>query len=213
MYYYTKIGEYRKMTYEDLVEKIETIVENYKAEPIDGWITGHGPIPCKLMFLGEAPGKTEVKEQKAFVGVAGKTLEKYLNSIGLNRENIRISNACYFRPIKINKGKNGKETISNRTPKASEIELFRDLLDREISLVNPSLIVTLGNIPLQRLTTFKRIGSCHGILYFNEDLGRYIFPMYHPSALIYNRREGFLKIYEEDWQKLKEALTKTKAWP
>lgn len=201
------------MTYEDSVKKIKAIAENYKDEPIAGWITGHGPIPCKIMLLGEAPGKTEVEEQRAFVGSAGKILDKYLSSIGLNRDNIRISNTCFFRPIKISKGKNGKETISNRTPRSSEVELFREVLDTEISLVNPSLIVTLGNIPLRRLTKFKSIGECHGILSYNEALGINIFPMYHPSALIYNRSQEFLKVYEEDWQKLKLALKKIEAWP
>lgn len=200
------------MTYENLVERIKNIAENYKDEPIAGWITGHGPIPCKIMLLGEAPGKTEIEKQMAFVGSSGKVLDKYLNSIGLKRENIRISNTCYFRPIKISKSKNGKDTISNRTPKNSEIELFRQVLDDEINLVNPSIIVTLGNIPLRRLTEFKNIGECHGRLYFNESLGRYIFPMYHPSALIYNRSEELLKAYEEDWQNLKKALEKIEAW-
>lgn len=200
------------MIYEDIVKNIKTIVENYKEEPIAGWITGHGPIPCRIMFIGEAPGKTEVEKQRPFVGAAGKILDKYLNSIGLSCENIRISNTCFFRPIKITKGKNGKETISNRTPKSSEIELFREVLDEEIKLVNPSIIVTLGNIPLRRFTEFKSISECHGIIYFNEKLGVYVFPMYHPSALIYNRSEELLKVYEEDWKKLKIALEKIEAW-
>ncbi|MDP4088898.1 MAG: uracil-DNA glycosylase family protein, partial [Bacillota bacterium] len=87
-------------------------------------------------------------------------------------------------------------------------ELFREVLDEEIELVNPLVIVTLGNVPLKRLTKFKSIGECHGELYFNEELKRYIFPLYHPSSLTYKRDEEFLKTYEEDWQKLKAALDK-----
>lgn len=194
------------MDYTELAEKIKHITENYKAEPIGGYITGDGPIPSKIMFLGEAPGKTEVEQGKAFVGMAGKTFESYLNSIGLKRSEIRISNACYFRPIKISESSSGKKSTSNRPPKPSEVELFREVLDAEITLVNPSIIVTLGNVPLKRLTKFKTIGDCHGQLYFNEELNRHIFPMYHPSSLTYNRNDEFLKIYEEDWQKLKKAL-------
>ena len=194
------------MTFDDLVEKIKHITENYKAEPIGGYITGDGPIPSKIMFIGEAPGKTEVAQGRAFVGMAGKTFEHYLNSIGLKRSEIRISNACYFRPIKINKSSSGKETISNRPPKPSEVELFKEVLDEEIKLVNPSVIVTLGNVPLKRLTKFKTIGECHGQLYYNEELNRYIFPMYHPSSLTYNRDEEFLKTYEKDWQTLEKQL-------
>jgi DNA polymerase len=194
------------MNYNELVEKIKNIAESYKDEPTGGWITGDGPIPCSIMFLGEAPGKTEVESQKPFVGMAGKTFESYLNSIGLTRKDIRISNTCFFRPTKITEGKNGRQTISNRPPKLGEVELFREVLDEEIKLVDPSIIVTLGNVPLKRLTKFKSIGECHCQLYFNEDLGRNIFPMYHPSSLTYNRNDEFLKIYEEDWQKLKLAL-------
>ncbi|MBA5852038.1 uracil-DNA glycosylase [Clostridium sp. cel8] len=191
-----------------LEEKIKLICNSYTDSSIGGYITGNGPIPCNILFVGEAPGKNEIIEGKPFVGMAGKTFEKYLNSIGLNRSNIRITNTCFFRPIKISIGKNGKKTIRNRTPKISEVNLFRDILDEEINFVNPKIIVTLGNIPLRRLTTFKSIGNCHGKLYYNENLKTHIFPMYHPSALTYNRNESFKNKYQNDWIKLKEALKK-----
>lgn len=198
------------MTYSEITEKIKNIAENYKNEPTGGWIVGNGPIPCNILFIGEAPGKTEVEEGKPFVGMAGKTFEEFLNLIGLTRSDIRITNTCYFRPIKLKESKNGKTTISNRPPKKNEINLFREILDEEISLVNPKIIITLGNIPLKRLTNFESIGDCHGELYFNKELNRHIFPMYHPSALTYNRNDEFLKIYSEDWQKLKIALEQLK---
>lgn len=194
------------MTYDEIKEKIKIIAENYKDEPTGGFITGDGPMPAKILFVGEAPGKTEVEEGKPFVGMAGKTFEGYLNSIGFSREDVRITNTCFFRPIKLKETKNGKHSISNRPPKTKEIELFREVLNEEIALVNPMIIVTLGNVPLKRLTSFDSIGECHGNLVFNEELNKYVFPMYHPSALTYNRNEAFLKTYEEDWQKLKEAL-------
>lgn len=196
------------MTIEDIKTEIRSISENYKDEPIGGWITGDGPIPCNILFVGEAPGKNEIEFGKPFVGMAGKTFEKYLNSIGLYRENIRITNTCFFRPVKIKISKNNKTTISNRTPKTSEINLFKEILDKEISIVNPKLIVTLGNIPLKRLTEFKSIGECHGKLIFNSNISRYIFPMYHPSSLTYNRSDNFSNIYENDWIKLKNVLGK-----
>jgi uracil-DNA glycosylase len=194
------------MKYEEIIQKIKFIAENYKDELTGGWITGDGPIPSDILFVGEAPGKTEVEEGKPFVGMAGKTFEGYLNSIGLTRDLIRITNTCFVRPIKTKEGANGRVTVSNRPPKPKEIEMFREVLDAEIGLVNPKVIVTLGNVPLKRLTNFKSIGECHGKLYFNEELKRYIFPMYHPSSLTYNRDEEFLQTYKEDWQKLKEAL-------
>lgn len=195
------------ITIEILKEKIKTLCENYKGDSTGGWITGDGPIPAKIMFVGEAPGKTEVEQQRPFVGVAGQTFEKYLNSIGLLRSDIRITNTCFFRPIKITEGKNGKTTVRNRTPKVSEVKLFKDILDEEIKLVNPKLIVTLGNVPLKRLTEFKTIGDCHGNLYLNEELNVHIFPMYHPSALTYNRNDAFLNMYENDWSKLGKVIS------
>lgn len=193
---------------EILIEKIKKISENYTSEKIGGFISGNGPIPCNILFVGEAPGKTEVESGKPFVGMAGKNFEKYLTSIGLCRNEVRITNTCFFRPIKIKESATGRISISNRPPKSSEVELFREILNEEISFVNPKIIVTLGNVPLKRLTSFKSIGECHGSIYFNEHLNKYIFPMYHPSALTYNRNEEFYSMYEQDWNKLKAALNK-----
>lgn len=190
----------------ELESKIKVINDNYTGDKTGGYITGDGPIPCDILFIGEAPGKNEVKEKKPFVGMAGKNFEKYLNSIGLYRDKIRITNTCFFRPIKVKESPNGRVTISNRPPKTLEVDLFRDILDEEIKFVNPKIIITLGNVPLKRLTNFKSIGECHGKLYFNEDIKKYIFPMYHPSSLTYNRSDEFHTIYKQDWNNLKEAL-------
>lgn len=191
---------------EKIREKIREICKSYKDTPTEGYISGSGPIPCPILFIGEAPGKTEIIQGKPFVGMAGKTFENYLNSIGLKREEVRITNTCFFRPIKIKISKDGKETISNRTPKISEIKLFKEILNEEINLVNPKIIITLGNVPLKSFTEFDSIGKCHGTIYFNENLKKPVFPMYHPSALTYNRNKNFQSIYEEDWKKLKGAL-------
>lgn len=190
----------------ELESKIKVITDNYTGDKTGGYITGDGPIPCDILFLGEAPGKNEVEEKKPFVGMAGKNFEKYLNSIGLSREKIRITNTCFFRPIKLKENPSGRVTTSNRPPKTLEVDLFREVLDEEIKFVNPKIIITLGNVPLKRLTNFKSIGECHGKLYFNEDIKKYIFPMYHPSSLTYNRSDEFHAIYEQDWNSLKEAL-------
>lgn len=192
---------------EILNDNIRNIAINYKDGPSGGWITGDGPVPAEILFIGEAPGKNEVEQGKPFVGIAGKTFESYLSKIGLHRKDVRITNTCYLRPIKVNTNEKGRTTISNRPPRQSEIELFRDILDREIVLVNPRIIVTLGNTPLKRLTDYKSIGQCHGKLICNEKLQINIFPMYHPSALTYNRNDSFSKIYDDDWTELKKVLS------
>jgi len=194
------------ITIEALKDKVKIICESYIDFPTGGWIMGDGPIPSEILFVGEAPGKTEVQMGKPFIGMAGKTFENYLNIIGYKRDTVRITNTCCFRPIKIKTLLNGNSSISNRAPKISEIALFKDTLDAEILMTNPKVIITLGNVPLKRLTSFTSIGTCHGELYLNKGLNRYVFPMYHPSALNYNRNEEFLKIYEEDWIKLKKAI-------
>lgn len=191
---------------ERIKSKIESISKTYTDNPTGGFITGDGPVPSNILFVGEAPGKNEVEEGKPFVGMAGKTFESYLNMIGLTRSNIRITNTCFFRPIKLSESKTGRTTISNRAPKTSEVELFRDILDEEVSLVDPKIIITLGNVPLKRFTEYKSIGECHGQLVMNKTFGKYVFPMYHPSALTYNRNEDFKSMYEQDWLKLKEVL-------
>lgn len=195
----------------DLIKlRIKEICENYDKSSIGGWITGDGPIPADIMFIGEAPGKNEVESGKPFVGMAGKTFEEYLNSIGLSRKDVRITNTCFFRPIKINLSKSGKTTISNRAPKISEVNLFKEVLDKEIKLVNPKIIITLGNVPLKRLTNFKSIGECHGKLIYDDILKKHIFPMYHPSSLTYNRNDSFKEMYKNDWNLLKNAITNMK---
>lgn len=194
------------LTIVDIKNKVENLCENYTAFATGGWIMGDGPIPSDILFVGEAPGKTEIEEGKPFIGMAGKIFENHLNNIGYKRDNIRITNTCYFRPIKIRTLSNGKLSLSNRPPKVSETALFKDVLNAEILMTNPKIIITLGNISLKNLTNLTNIGSCHGQLYFNKILARNIFPMYHPSALTYNRNEGFLNMYEKDWRKLKKAL-------
>lgn len=76
---------------ETIKHKIKTITENYKGDLTGGWLAGGGPIPSNILFIGEAPGKTEIEKNEPFVGMAGKTFDKYLNSIGLSRKEIRIT--------------------------------------------------------------------------------------------------------------------------
>lgn len=187
--------------------EIKKVYDKLDKNDFAGFITGDGKIPSDILFVGEAPGKMEVELQKPFVGQAGKTFESYLNSIGIKRNDIRITNTCFARPVKRKLSKAGRETLSNRPPKADEIEAFRFILNEEIKLVNPKIIITLGNTPLKRLTGENKIGNCHGKVIYNEEIRKNIFPMYHPSALTYNHSADFLKDYKKDWIKLKEYIS------
>ena len=187
----------------DFYKSIEKIYKSSSPGSFNGFITGDGKIPCPILFIGEAPGKNEVLEGKPFVGVAGKNFEKYLNLIGLTRDHIRITNTCYGRPIKEKILKNGKISISNRTPKISEINMFYEILDLEINACSPKIIITLGNTPLKRILGQGTIGDYHGKCIKSEKYNCLVYPMYHPSALTYNRNDKFEKMYKDDWLKLK----------
>ena len=157
-------------------------------------VFGEGPLHPKLMLIGEAPGEQETLMGRPFVGKAGKNLVRFLELAGMRREEIYISNAVKIRPTKT--GRTGR--ISNRPPTKEEIALFRPWLLREIDLVAPQVIATLGNVPLFAVTGDKRltIGEAHGRVLEAGETGRRLFALYHPASLIYNR--ALEPVYEQD---------------
>lgn len=168
-------------------------------------VLGAGSCPARIMLIGEAPGKDEVRLSKPFVGSAGKNLEKFLELLDLKREDIYITNLIKYRLSKISE-KSGREI--NRPAKRSDIELNIDFLHKEVSIVRPDIIVTLGNVPLKGITRdFNiNIGQCHGILNKIEICGAEynIFPLYHPASIIYNR--SLYDTYVKDLEKLKNII-------
>ena len=152
-------------------------------------------------MIGEAPGGDEEKQQRPFVGKAGKNLDEFLSVLELNREDIFITNVVKLRPVKINEETKRK---SNRPPNKTEIEFFSPFLFDEIEMVNPKIIITLGNVPLKTVLKDNKItiGSVHGTVV--EKDGRKYFPLYHPASIIYNR--SLKDTYNEDLYKLKEIL-------
>ena len=161
-------------------------------------VMGEGSIHSKIMLIGEAPGGDEEKLGRPFVGKAGKNLTYFLESVGIDRKSLYITNVVKVRPYKLSK-KTGRK--SNRPPNREELEFFIPFLDREIEAVKPELIVTLGNTPLRAVTKDKtaNIGDYHGQLIY---AGEYrLFPLYHPAAIIYNNK--LEEVYNEDIWKLK----------
>ena len=164
-------------------------------------VFGEGPQQPVLMLIGEAPGEQESLLGRPFVGKAGKNLDHFLELAGLAREEIYISNAVKIRPTKVSK--TGR--ISNRPPTKEEIALFRPWLIREITEVRPTMIATLGNVPLGAVTNSKQtIGQVHGTLIDAGETGLPLFALYHPASLIYNR--SLEAIYEQDVRALAERL-------
>lgn len=162
-------------------------------------VFGEGPAGARIMLIGEAPGQQEALMGRPFVGKAGKNLDGYIEATGLKREEMYISNTVKFRPTRISPA--GR--VVNRTPSQQEISMFLPFLKKEIELVSPGIIVTLGNVPLRALMgSDVTVGDVHGTLmkYGNRSL----FSMYHPASLIYN--PSLRDVYAADMAKLAEIL-------
>ena len=108
-------------------------------------VYGEGPAGAALCLVGEAPGAEETRLSRPFVGKAGKNLDEFLAAIRLNRPDIYITNAVKFRPCRVSP----KGTVSNRPPNRAELACMQPLLLRELEMVSPRVVVTLGNVPLK----------------------------------------------------------------
>ena len=167
---------------------------------------GHADHP-PVMLIGEAPGEQEALQGRPFVGKAGKNLDGFLSVLELKREDIYISNVVKIRPTKVSE----KGRISNRPPSKEELALFTPYLMEEILLVQPKMIVTLGNVALKALCGPKAvIGDMHGqkvpvtVQHEKQQADFPLFPLYHPASIIYNR--SLQAVYDADLQALKTLL-------
>ncbi len=156
-------------------------------------VSGDGNINPLLMIIGEGPGAEEDKTGKPFVGKAGQYLDKWMEAIGLNRQDyLYLSNIVKCRPPK------------NRDPLDDEISLCLPYLERQVALLKPKLILTLGRISTQVLTNSNLgIGRLRGKIY--EYHGIKLIPTYHPSAVLRNPDE-YRKLVWEDLKKVKDYL-------
>lgn len=168
-------------------------------------VLGNGKAESIVMMIGEAPGAREVEQKKPFVGSAGKYLDEFLSILKLERDKLYITNTVKFRPTKEGKRPGTK---TNRTPSKSEIEEFKGFLFKEINIVIPKIIVTLGNIPLKTVLNDETvtIGGTHGKPILTEINGNEytVFPLYHPAAVIYKRE--LKETYIDDLKQLAELL-------
>ena len=187
------------------LEKLRSGLEQLVSEIYDGelkrLVHGEGKIGARVMLIGEAPGEQETLKGRPFVGKAGKNLDEFLEMAELDRGELYVSNTVKFRPTKIS----AAGRVVNRPPSREEVKLFLPWLKREIELVAPEVVVTLGNVPLKALTGPRTvIGDCHGA--FIEADGLNIYPMYHPASLIYN--PSLKEVYAQDVRRLADWLRK-----
>jgi DNA polymerase len=158
-------------------------------------VPGEGDPAAELMFVGEAPGYHEDQQGRPFVGQAGKLLSDLLASIGLTREQVFIANVLKSRPP------------NNRDPLPEEIAACRPYLWRQIELIRPKVICTLGNHATKLISGSPAgITRVHGRPQVFELAGQamYLYPIFHPAAALYTR--AMLSTLQEDFLRLPELL-------
>lgn len=182
-------------------EKLELLKSKCMASSKEPIVFGEGNSNAFIVLVGEAPGAKEIEAERPFVGQAGKNLDEFLEVLELDRKDIYITNVVKIRPYKVNE-KTGRK--SNRPPNKEEIEQYEKYMLEEINIIQPKVVVTLGNVPLKALLRDSKatIGEKHGTAIQMEN--HYVFPLYHPASIIY--RQELKKIYREDLVKLKEFL-------
>jgi uracil-DNA glycosylase family 4 len=153
-------------------------------------VPGEGPANAEIMFIGEAPGFHEDQQGRPFVGAAGKFLEDLLANIKLTRQDVYIANVIKCRPP------------GNRDPLPDEIEACKPYLDRQIDLIQPKIVVTLGRFSMARAFPKARISQIHGQPRKISSIVYY--PMYHPAAALH--QPSLRRTIEEDMQRIPQLI-------
>lgn len=153
-------------------------------------VPGEGAEDADIMFIGEAPGWHEDQQGRPFVGPAGKYLDELLASIGLRREQVYIANVIKCRPQ------------GNRDPLPTEIQNCRKWLERQIEIIRPKMIVTLGRYSMAMFFPGKSISKIHGTAQKRDNVIYYA--MYHPAAALH--QQSLRRAIEEDMLKIPSLL-------
>ena len=191
----------------ELLRKIKDEVINLKESPLYKEriknkvfpVIGEGSHHAKIIFIGEAPGRNEAKTGRPFCGAAGKILDELLASVSIDRKDVYITNIVKDRPP------------FNRDPLPEEIRVYGPFLDRQIEIIQPEVIATLGRFSMDYImrkfgleNQLKSISQMHGKIFeTNTPYGNIkITPLYHPAVAIYNRttKDTLMK----DFQVLKD---------
>jgi uracil-DNA glycosylase len=178
----------------DQMQQIETEIRDLTHSPLyeyrisNGYqpVIGQGSLTASVMLIGEAPGKNEALSGKPFCGASGKLLDELLGSIRLSREQIYITNIVKDRPPE------------NRDPRPDEIALYAPFLQRQISIIQPRIIGTLGRFSMAYVLQLfgapeqgRSIGELHGkSVEVQTDYGQAsVVPLYHPAVALYQRSQ------------------------
>jgi uracil-DNA glycosylase family 4 len=153
-------------------------------------VPGEGPENARIMFIGEGPGFNEDRQGRPFVGAAGKFLDQLLGAAGLRRDEVYITNIVKCRPP------------NNRDPQPDEIDACDKWLTRQIELIKPEVIVTLGRHSMNRFIPGATISRIHGDPRVVD--GITVVPMFHPAAALHQER--YRSLIVADFQKLPAIL-------
>lgn len=157
-------------------------------------VPGEGPVTAEVMCIGEGPGFYEDRDGRPFVGAAGKFLSELLGHAGLKREEVYITNVVKCRPP------------NNRDPMPEELLACRAYLVRQIEIIHPRVIVTLGRFSMAYFLPDARISGIHGQARLVQ--GKIIIPMYHPAAALH---QPLLRpTLEKDFANLKDTLRRAR---
>ncbi len=158
-------------------------------------VCGEGPADARVMFIGETPGFYENEQGRPFVGASGQFLSQLLAQAELRRSEVWIGNIVKCRPL------------GNRDPLPEELTICGEFLERQIEVIDPDVIITLGRYSMGRFLPGARIGSVHGQL--RKVGSRYVIPMYHPADTL---KQSTLKTtILADFIKLPELLKEARA--
>jgi len=178
---------------EEIIACRDCELANYRTKVVPG----EGAEDADLLFIGEAPGWHEDQQGRPFVGPAGQFLDQLLASIGLRREEVYIANVIKCRPPQ------------NRDPLPAEIQSCGKWLDRQIEIIQPQMIVTLGRYSLARYFPNQSISKIHGKP--RKSGGVIYYPMYHPAAALH---QGSLRrTIEADMLKIPQILAQGEDLP
>jgi DNA polymerase len=153
-------------------------------------VPGSGAAHANIMFIGEAPGQSEDEKGLPFVGRSGQYLNKMLALIGLNRQDVFIANVIKCRPP------------DNRDPLPDEIAACKAFLDRQIEIINPLVIATLGRFSMARYFPNGKITQIHGQAKIEG--GRIYYPLFHPAAVL--RNMGLEPLMQDDFRRLAQLI-------
>ena len=160
-------------------------------------VPGEGAENADIMFIGEAPGWHEDQQGRPFVGPAGQYLDQLLASIGLKREQVYIANVIKCRPS------------GNRDPLPAEILNCRSWLERQIEIIHPKMIVTLGRYSMAMFFPGKSISKIHGTAQRRDTIIYYA--MYHPAAALH--QQSLRQVIGADMLRIPVLLAETKTVP